>query len=523
MSETLLSIAGISAAGGLTVLLVLLVRLTLRPSRRICCVMWLLAGLRLLMPFSLGDIFGLELPELRLPTAASGSPYGVYETAAPQTYAPDGGAAENTVIMPEKESAAVTDSHGEQKHHSVSAGAVLTALWLAGAAGVAGAAASGYVKLRLRLRTAVRMEEDIYRSEHIPTPFVMGILRPRIYIPCSVAEGDIPFVLEHERNHIKRNDHITKAAALAVLALHWFNPLVWVGFVLFCRDVETACDEKVIAGMDIPRRRMYSAALLACSTDCRTVLCPVAFGEVGVKERITHIMKYKRPAFAKTAVSALLCIVLMLCVLVLPVGCAGKTAPVEFRDINLSDPAYEGTDRITLEDGSVTMLFVPESSVGSDTIQTFRYADKGYTVTAGVTDGFITAPNEDGRVIYLTTEDLPAGTEAIAVAYLTSTDEEGYISITDLGASISTDSASDFVWIPREINFDDHDGKIGTVITFTISDGEQTVDTVEITVTTDETAVAPEGMTVLKYSVDKNHSIHVDHNDHARTIIIEKN
>ena len=178
---------------------------------------------------------------------------------------------------------------------AVSADRVIAALWLAGAAVVAICVAAGYIRLRMRLQTAVRVETDVYQSERIPAPFVFGLVRPRIYIPYSVDDGDIPYVLKHERNHIKRNDHITKAAALAVLAVHWFNPLVWAAYLLFCRDVETACDEKVIAHMDLPSRRHYSAALLACSVGGRVAGCPVAFGETYYEVYQTRF--YEKPAF----------------------------------------------------------------------------------------------------------------------------------------------------------------------------------------------------------------------------------
>ncbi len=295
--------------------------------------------------------------------------------------------------------------------------------------------------------------------------------------------------------------------------------------MFFCRDVETACDEKVIAHMDLTDRRLYSAALLACSTGGRMLFCPVAFGEVGVKERIKHIMKYTKPAFLRNLPSVVLCIGLMVCVFALPVGCAEATAsggPAVYEPVDTGAADYEGTDRIVNEDGSVTMLFMPESDFSSDSIQTFRYAGEGSTVTAEPTDGFITTSNEDGRIIYLSPDDFPADTEMTSGAYLTSTDEEGYINYTDLGPSVSADAGADIVWIPREINFDDNDGKSDSVIIFTVSNGDTTVDTVTITISTDEYAVTPDGITALNIFVDDEHTLSVDGRDINRTIIIEE-
>ncbi len=174
--------------------------------------MWLLAGLRLLLPFSLTDVLGLHLPSMNL----TGRANAVYQMIIPDIDITSAQIANNCAALSPAAESVAPAAEVSTAPPSVFFGRTLSVLWVAGAAAVALCVAAGYVKLRLRLRTAVRMDTDIYQSKHIPTPFVLGLVHPRIYIPYSVADGDIPFVLEHEKNHIKRNDHITKAAALAV-------------------------------------------------------------------------------------------------------------------------------------------------------------------------------------------------------------------------------------------------------------------------------------------------------------------
>ncbi len=517
MSEILASVMGMSIAGGAAVLFVMLIRLLFRPSGRVCSAMWLLAGLRLLLPFSVADALGLSLPEIDLSRESS----AVYELAAPDVIALPTQAADSSAYAPAAAEVTMNETAGVVP--AVSADRVIAALWLAGAAVVAICVAVGYIRLRMRLRTAVRVETDVYQSERIPAPFVFGLVRPRIYIPYSVDDGDIPYVLKHERNHIKRNDHITKAAALAVLAVHWFNPLVWAAYLLFCRDVETACDEKVIAHMDLSDRRYYSAALLACSVGGRVAGCPVAFGEVGVKERIRHIMKYTKPAFMRNLLSAVLCVALMLCAFALPVGCAEASAapgPTVYEPVDTEAPDYEGTDRVVNEDGSVTMIFIPNSTAGSDTIQFFRYSGECDSVQAGTTSGFVTSPSENDRIVYITAEDGING--EVSSAYLSVVDEEGYLAIEEQGDTLSVDGSKSVVWIPEEINFGDADGKMNAVITFVFSCEDGTQDTATITIAVDENASAPEGMTVLNISADEGHTLTVDGDDIVRTIVITK-
>ena len=176
---------------------------------------------------------------------------------------------------------------------------VLTAIWLCGAAALILYTAVSYFRLRRKLATAVRLEDDIYQSDEIQSPFVMGLFDPRIYLPFHLPPQDIPYVIAHEQTHIRRGDFWWKPLGLALVMVHWFNPFMWVAYIVLCRDIELACDEAVIRAMKNEQRAAYSQALLSCSLRSHHAVsaCPLAFGEIGVKERVRAILQYRKPAF----------------------------------------------------------------------------------------------------------------------------------------------------------------------------------------------------------------------------------
>lgn len=175
---------------------------------------------------------------------------------------------------------------------------VLSAVWLAGAGVMLVYALVSYVLLKKRVATSTRLREKIYQSENVGSPFILGVFRPKIYLPYATDGRDLEYVVAHERAHIKRMDHLWKPIGFLLLALFWFDPVLWLAFALFCRDVEGACDEKVIGTLDEPSRKEYSAALLSFSAKRFSIsACPVAFGETGVRERVKRVLNYKKPAF----------------------------------------------------------------------------------------------------------------------------------------------------------------------------------------------------------------------------------
>ena len=196
---------------------------------------------------------------------------------------------------------------------------IAAVVWAAVTAGMLLWMAGSYLHLRFRLREAVRLRDNLWQSDRIDAPFVLGLFRPRIYLPFGLDADALGPVTAHEEAHIRRRDHWIKPAAFLLLSVQWFNPLVWLAYILLCRDIELACDERVVRDMEPDGRRAYSEALLACSMPRhRITVCPVAFGESGVKARIRSVLSYRRPSFWIILAALLLCAVTAVCFLTNP-------------------------------------------------------------------------------------------------------------------------------------------------------------------------------------------------------------
>ncbi len=218
-------------------------------------------------------------------------------------------------------------------------GGILTAVfyvWLAVTALMLVYGIVSYVRLGLKVSTAEKVGQNVYLSEKVTSPFVFGIVRPRIYVPSNIG-SKLDFVLAHENAHIKRRDHIIKPIGFIILAFHWFNPLMWLAFALLSRDIEAACDEKVVKKLTSDQRADYSEALLELSVGRRfATVCPLAFGEISVKSRIKQILNYKKPGLYVLIASALAVSILILCLLTDPLSKAKKE--------NIDDPSIESGD-----------------------------------------------------------------------------------------------------------------------------------------------------------------------------------
>ncbi len=198
---------------------------------------------------------------------------------------------------------------------------VISIVWLVGIAAMVIYTAVSYCLLRKKIDTAVRFRDNIYKSENVDSPFVLGIIKPKIYLPFNIKEQAAEYVISHENAHIKRLDYIWKPIGFVLLAVYWFNPVMWLGYVLLCRDIELACDEKVIAGYNGEQRADYSEALLSCSVNRKAIAaCPIAFGEVGVKDRIKSVLNYKKPALWIIILAVVAIIATALCFLTDPVS-----------------------------------------------------------------------------------------------------------------------------------------------------------------------------------------------------------
>ena len=289
MADFFLCLVNMSISAGWLILAILLLRLLLKSApkwMRIC--LWGMVAIRLACPFSLesalsllptGETVSPEIVTQAVPHIDTGVPV-LNEAVNPiisGTFAPDPTASVNPlqVWLP-----------------------IAGYIWLLGWAVLMLHTALSYLRLKRRVSTAVRLKDNIYQSENIASPFVFGVIRPNIYLPFGGLEGETDYVIAHEQAHIRRKDHLWKPLGFLLLTLHWFNPLVWVGYILLCRDIELACDEKVIRELTNRQKADYAQALLVCSVHRPGLrACPLAFGEVAVKKRIKMILHYKKPVF----------------------------------------------------------------------------------------------------------------------------------------------------------------------------------------------------------------------------------
>ena len=299
------SVLTASFHGSIVTAAVLILRLVLkRAPKKYICTLWLLAGLRLLMPFEIQSGLSLQPHPQRLEQRTQAmwqaEPYSGQTTPAsegqsPAPAEPTSSAESGSPASPLSDSVI---SHGSPApESSVSAFAVAGHVWLAVMGGFLIYSLAACLRLRRRVRDAVKIP-GAWESEHIETAFILGLVRPRIYIPMGISPRNRRYILAHERAHLDRGDHWSKFLGYAALAIHWFNPLVWAAFTLFSKDMEMACDEKVVRDMDLEERKAYSSALLRCSArKIHLAAMPVAFGEVSVKERIRSVLNCRKPGF----------------------------------------------------------------------------------------------------------------------------------------------------------------------------------------------------------------------------------
>ena len=321
MTNLFLTLFNKSIPACFLILAVMLLRLLFKKApKALFPVLWAFVGLRLALPF---------LPESRLSVIPSPETLS-YETVryAAHPTVQTGIYAVNSAVNPTLGKVFETPAGG-----SVSPLYVLTsvmgAIWVIGVIVMLFYAFFCYFHLKNRLKTAVLFRDNLYQSEAVTSPFVLGLIRPRIYLPFTLAEKDLDAVVAHEKAHIARGDVLWKLLGYLFLCVYWFNPLVWLAYILFCRDIEFACDERVIGQLAIEERAAYSEALLAASMPkARIAACPLAFGEGNVKERIKRVLSYKKPEFWVILIAVLACAALAVCFLTDPVGFTVKNPAV---------------------------------------------------------------------------------------------------------------------------------------------------------------------------------------------------
>ena len=311
MAAVFLKLLNLSISASWLVLAVLVLRLiSKRAPKWVNVLLWGIVALRLVLPFSVESALSL------IPSAETVSPAVVQFDPAP-TITSGVSIIDNAVnpALSEHFAAAPTMSVNPLYVWTYLAGWV----WLIGLGAMLLYALVSYLRLRRRVSVSLPVQDHIYLCDAISSPFILGVVKPHIYLPSSLDEVQRQNVLSHERAHLTRRDHWWKPLGFALLAVYWFNPVLWLAYTLLCRDIELACDERVIRTMDESAVKTYSTVLLACSIPRKAVItCPLAFGEVGVKERVRNALRYKKPAFWVVAASVIVCIVVAVCFLTNP-------------------------------------------------------------------------------------------------------------------------------------------------------------------------------------------------------------
>ena len=310
MTDIFLGFLNRSLAAGILILAVVLVRLVFKKAPRwLLCALWALAAVRLVCPVSIESVLSL------IPSAEPVQPEIIVSAQPAIT---SGIPAVDAIVNPPL-AAAFTPSPAQSANPLQIWTFVAACVWLAGIAALLLYAAVSALRLRLRVRTAVRLEQSVYQSEFVPSPFILGVIRPRIYLPYGLEPNAQEMVLAHERAHLRRGDQLWKPLGYLILTAYWFNPVCWLAYILFCRDIEAACDEKVVRELGEGCKAAYSRALLACSVPRKLITaCPLAFGETGVKSRIKSVLNYKKPAFWLVLAAVIASVAVAVCFLTDP-------------------------------------------------------------------------------------------------------------------------------------------------------------------------------------------------------------
>lgn len=323
MEAIFLKLLNMSITASWLVIAVIVLRLIFKKAPKIISlILWALVGVRLILPISLESVFSLvpstetfpsEIITSQSPTIHSGIPLfnNTINPVISQSLAPDVGASVNPMQI---------------------ISFVASVVWIVGVGIMLLYALISYIRIKRKVCEAVRIDGNVMLCDSIASPFILGLIRPKIYVPSSVSEQDMQYVLAHENAHLKRRDHFWKPLGFVLLSVYWFNPVLWAAYILLCRDIELACDEKVIKELGTEAKKPYSTALVNCSVSRKIItVCPLAFGEVGVKRRVKTVLNYKKPTFWIIIAALLICVVVAVCFL---------TNPPDGDDTSTTNPTY---------------------------------------------------------------------------------------------------------------------------------------------------------------------------------------
>lgn len=304
VSDIFLRLLNMSLMASWLIVVVIILSLIARKAPRwIVCLLWGLVAIRLICPFSIESSYSL-VPSEKVITKNILSEL------------------QHKRSITTGVDATINEYLGDTYHEGTSVAydhipmLKIGTIWVCGVLGLFFYIIIMNLWLRGHLKEAVLLQEKIYLCDYVHSPFIFGFFHPYIYLPPGIDKSDMKYVIAHEKAHLQHKDHIWKIIAFILLTIYWFNPLIWVAFVLFCRDIELACDEKVIKNLSMSEKKAYSESLLSYSLKKRVaIVYPLAFGEVGVKQRVKSILNYKKPALWVVCLSFLVCIVVGVCFL----------------------------------------------------------------------------------------------------------------------------------------------------------------------------------------------------------------
>ena len=310
MEAIFLKILNMSISAVWLIIIVFVLRILLQKApKSFNYILWVLVAIRLICPFTIESVLSLVPSAETVPTQIMYSYVPEVKTGIEVV---------DTVINP-----VITESMAPEIGESVSpmqvVAYVASGIWFVGILGLLIYMGASYLVLRWKVRASIHLQKNVWICDAIDSPFILGVICPRIYLHSDIEEEQIPYIVAHEQEHLNCGDYLWKPLGFVILAIHWFNPLVWLSYIYMCRDMELACDERVIRNMDVEEKKMYSNVLLSCSIKRSAIsACPVAFGEIGVKQRIKSVVNYKKPAFWFVCVAVVACVVAGVCFLTNP-------------------------------------------------------------------------------------------------------------------------------------------------------------------------------------------------------------
>ncbi len=380
MEQIFLKVLNISISASILILVVMAARMLLKKAPKWCVMLlWAIVALRLVIPIPIETAFSLIPREMD--EKIESIEEALMDRNADQEQIPQAEAESMSMTVTEDiQEIATYIPYDEQKiaepvNRELSIFEIAGYIWVTGVGLMLMFSMLSYIKLKLRMAESVKYKDNIYLSDRTATAFILGLIRPRIYLPSGIDEGEIAYVMAHEYSHIKRGDHLWKPLAYLLLCVYWFNPLMWLAYSLLSRDIEYACDERTVSRYDMKDRKAYAAALLENSMQKKLVMvCPLAFGEGSIKERVRKVLDHKKPAFWICIVSLLVVAIVGICFATKPKDDGDTVAQKETGDIaedeSLSKFQETGNDAglVTSQDnvGSETTISLVDETEGSE-------------------------------------------------------------------------------------------------------------------------------------------------------------